>query len=260
MYILITGSANGIGKALAEQFLKHEHQVIGCDIASTHQIQHSNYHPIHMDMGSDASVASAKPQILDLTEQIDVVIHNAGITDYYPLADTATDKVRKVTNINAWGLHRLVHQFWRYLPEGKGKVISISSESVRFPGPFQPYQISKIALEALHESLRQELSLVNRQMIIIRPGAMQTHLMEQLYNIHLPEGEFQPYLRKFSETAAKYTGTIRPPTQLAQKVYQVALKNRPRSVYHFYNNPLLRVLGWLPTGLKDYFLRKSLKG
>ncbi|MEO1436190.1 MAG: SDR family NAD(P)-dependent oxidoreductase [Bacteroidota bacterium] len=260
MYILITGSANGIGKAIADQFLKNGHQVIGCDISETHQLQHPAYTPVYMDMASDASVAKAKPQILKLTQHIDVIIHNAGITDYYPLADTSTEKIRKVTNINAFGLHRLVHHFWHYLPEGKGKVISISSESIRFPGAFQPYQISKIALEALNDTLRQELLLVNRQMVIIRPGATQTNLMEQLYDIHLPDGPFKSYLKTFAETAAKYTGTIRPPEKLAQKVYQVAIKKHSRRVYNFYNNPVLRVLGLFPKGLKDYFFQKSVKG
>ncbi|MEM6725802.1 MAG: SDR family NAD(P)-dependent oxidoreductase [Bacteroidota bacterium] len=258
MFILITGSANGIGKAIAEAFLQHGDQVIGCDIASQHTIQHVNYYPILMDVSSDESVEQAVQVVLDLTDQLDVIIHNAGITDYFPLSDTPTAKLRHINNINAWGLHRLVHHFWKHLPKGNGKVISISSESVHFPGPFQPYQISKITLEALHESLRHEMGLVDRKMVIIRPGAMQTALMEQLYDIHLPEGPFKKYLQRFATTATEYTGTIRPPEKLAQKVLQVALTKHPKKVYHFYNNPLLKVLGWLPPRLKDYFMRKSL--
>ena len=42
MKVLITGTSQGIGKAIAEHFLKEEHQVIGID-RQDETITHSNY-------------------------------------------------------------------------------------------------------------------------------------------------------------------------------------------------------------------------
>ena len=70
MKILITGSAKGIGKALAERFLKEGHEVVGIDLLPS-SIENSKYSHHIADISKEKSL----PNI----EGINVLINNAGV-------------------------------------------------------------------------------------------------------------------------------------------------------------------------------------
>ena len=70
MRVLITGTSSGIGKGIAEKFLKEGHNVTGIDRKDA-SIQHKNYTHICMDI-------RAKEQYPEL-EPFDIVINNAGV-------------------------------------------------------------------------------------------------------------------------------------------------------------------------------------
>ena len=70
MRILITGTSSGIGKAIAEKFLKEGHDVIGFDIKPA-SITHSKYTHICMDIRDKADFPEFAP--------FDNVINNAGV-------------------------------------------------------------------------------------------------------------------------------------------------------------------------------------
>ena len=70
MRVLITGTSSGIGKGIAEKFLKEGHNVTGIDRKDASK-QHKNYTHICMDI-------RAKEQYPEL-ETFDIVINNAGV-------------------------------------------------------------------------------------------------------------------------------------------------------------------------------------
>lgn len=69
MKVLITGTNRGIGKATAELFLKHNHEVIGFDIEEA-SIEHENYKHIICDV--------SQPDTFPELEGIEILINNAG--------------------------------------------------------------------------------------------------------------------------------------------------------------------------------------
>lgn len=70
MRVLITGSSSGIGKGIAQKFLKEGHSVIGMDRKEA-AIQHPNYEHICMDIRDKERYPE--------TEAFDIVINNAGV-------------------------------------------------------------------------------------------------------------------------------------------------------------------------------------
>lgn len=69
MRVLVTGSSNGIGKAITKKFLKEGHTVFGIDIADT-TIKHKNYR--HYTM-------SICDIVLPDIDNIDILVNNAGV-------------------------------------------------------------------------------------------------------------------------------------------------------------------------------------
>jgi len=70
MKIVITGTSHGIGKKIAEKFLKNGHTVVGLDI-DTASIKHENYTHIVCDV--------AKKETLPEITGVDILINNAGV-------------------------------------------------------------------------------------------------------------------------------------------------------------------------------------
>lgn len=70
MKVLISGSSKGIGRAIAEKFLKNGHDVVGIDILPS-SIKHAKYQHILADVSDENSLPSI--------EGINILINNAGV-------------------------------------------------------------------------------------------------------------------------------------------------------------------------------------
>ena len=82
MKILITGTSQGIGKAISELFLKHNHEVIGIDRQNS-TIVHENYTHYTCDIRDYDRL----PNI----ENIEILINNAGTMLPFQRADKVED-------------------------------------------------------------------------------------------------------------------------------------------------------------------------
>ena len=85
----------------------------------------------------------------------------------------------RIFDINVFSIYRLNKTFVPLL-KNKGKVIMISSELAPLdPLPFTGiYAITKSTVEKYAYSLRMELQLLDKQVIVIRPGAVNTSLLD----------------------------------------------------------------------------------
>ena len=72
-------------------------------------------------------------------------MNNAGISDFFPITEKSKESLEKMFAINTFGAVNVVRTFLSHLIESKGRVINISSESVRLPAAFHPYACSRAA-------------------------------------------------------------------------------------------------------------------
>jgi NAD(P)-dependent dehydrogenase (short-subunit alcohol dehydrogenase family) len=254
--VLITGAANGLGKALAEEFARHGWMVFAADIESVPSVQ-PGIITLHMDVTDTTSIHAAYAAVSQNISSLDLLINCAGIYQAYPLSEVSFDDLFRIYSINTFGAFRVIRQFVPLLFPARGRIVSISSESVKFPSLFQPYQATKIALEAIHCTIGQELYLKGIRMALIRPGAIQTRMTGQVERLVNPvhDSIFEREFARFAALAPKFRGRILSPEKTAGKIYRIATKRHLRSVYRINNNPLLLFISLIP----DLWIKKLMK-
>lgn len=261
--VLITGAAGGLGSAAAEMFIARGYTVVKADVAfESIEDERPGRQCIRLplDVVSTASVEEAASALREMAISVDILINNAGVFDLCPLSEDDPEKALKVLQVNAMGAVRMIRAFLPDLIKNRGRVVQISSESVKFPGAFQPYQVSKIALEAYSRSVRQELGMKGVSLVIIRPGAIDTKLSRDLGNYQnpVPDSIFRDEFTRFVSMAGRFSGRYAPPERIARLVIKVSLMKRPRYLYRINNNPLLTMMSLLPPRWVDFWIRKTL--
>jgi NAD(P)-dependent dehydrogenase (short-subunit alcohol dehydrogenase family) len=262
--VLITGTASGLGKATADLFILKGYRVVGADVAFK---EISDERParemvcVPMDVSSSASIEKAGELLKKLDISIDILVNNAGIFDMYPLSEHDPDRLSHILGVNTLGPVRMIKAFLHDLVGNRGRVVQISSESVKFPGVFQPYQISKIAMEAYSRSVRQELALKGVGLVIIRPGAMHTELFGDLSSYKNPvrDSLYRSEFERFIAGTSRFVGRIAPPERVARLVFKAATSRRPKYIYRINSNPVLTLVSILPAFLIERSIKIFLK-
>jgi NAD(P)-dependent dehydrogenase (short-subunit alcohol dehydrogenase family) len=101
-----------------------------------------------------------------------------------------------------------------------GCIINISSVAGRIANsPFAPYTASKFALEALSDTLAQEMKMFNVRVAIVEPGIIDTPMARGL--VELPGGSPYPQQRRL---ALLFTAALKhpaPPSLVADKILEI---------------------------------------
>lgn len=228
--ILITGTSSGIGLATAVAFAKAGHTVyatmrnpdrapeLGRRIAAEKL-------PITitvMDVDSDESVKAGIDRIVKEAGAIDVLVNNAGIERSGSVEELALDEFRAVMETNYFGALRCIKGLLPAMRERRsGCIINIASVAGRIAcSPLAPYTASKFALEALSESLAQEMKPFNVRVAIVEPGIIDTAMARRIETPQTPSR--YPQQRRFG---AMFTASLQnpaPPSVVADKVVEIA--------------------------------------
>lgn len=260
----ITGAANGIGKALVSRFLAHGWEVIATDIdeQGLHDLKEDkNCRVFKMDVISDEDVQRVFDNIRETGQRIAIIINNAGIDRYFPLSEASISTIKEIFEINVFGAYRINQVFLPLLKKPGGKIIHIGSESAHLTVPFMPYPLTKNLLENYSKVLRQELRFLGIDVVLIKPGAINTQLLRNVSEIRFPVSNpvIDKIFKRFASIAPKEVGTAFEPDELARFIYKISLKSRVKAVYRVNNSLMIRLLGLLPYGLLEKMIYWRLK-
>lgn len=210
--IVITGTSRGIGFELTKQFAAEGHQVFALsrNDKNTKALKLNNVHSLSCDICDEQSISEAVDFILNNTNQIDVLINNAGQFLKQDFKDTDMSAVRKVYDTNVFGVFNLIHQLLGALTP-KSHVVTVSSMggvqgSVKFPG-LAAYSSSKAAVITLTELLAEEFKNEGPSFNVLALGAVQTEMLAEAFpGIQAPNSaeEMATYIKGFSETGHQF--------------------------------------------------------
>lgn len=227
--VLITGTSSGIGLATAVAFARAGHRVYATmrNPSRAPELGHraaSEALPITiaaMDVDSDASVTAGINGILNEAGAIDVLVNNAGIERSGSVEELPLAEFRAVMETNYFGALRCIQGVLPAMRKRRsGCIINITSVAGRIAcSPLASYTASKFALEALSESLAQEMKPFNVRVAIVEPGIIDTPMARR---IETPQGPSPyPQQRRF---AAMFTASLKnpaPPSLVGEKVVEI---------------------------------------
>lgn len=191
---LITGSAQGIGQAIALRLAQEGADIIiddrpGNAGAAETQKEIEALGRRAVVLGGDLANTADDRKLIQLGVsafgKIDILVNNAGVERHADFWDVTEEDFDFVLRINLRGTFFLTQDFVNHLRDTKrpGKIINISSVHEELPFPhFSSYCASKGALKMLCRNLAIELAPLGITVNNIAPGAIQTPINTKLMN------------------------------------------------------------------------------
>ncbi len=177
--VIITGGSSGIGKALAETFGRHGSKILitgrneqelksAVDELRAKGIAIAGF---RADVSVEEDNKRMADEVLALYGRIDVLINNAGISMRALFSEVDLDVVRKVMDINFFGVLYATKYCLPEITKNKGSVVGISSIAGYRGLPGRTgYSASKFALNGFLEVLRTELLKTGVHVLTACPG------------------------------------------------------------------------------------------
>ena len=261
-YALLTGCYGGMGEASLKKLIDEGYFVYGLDInKSNYQNDHFKFYQV--DLRNNKEIEKVYESILEDNIQLSAIIHMSGIYDLNSLIEISEEDFIKIFDVNVFAIYRINKLFVNLL-EKKGKIIMVSSELAPLdPLPFTGlYAISKATIEKYAYSLRMELQLLDYYVTVIRPGAIDTKLLDVSTNsieeFTKNTAKYEHNAKKFMDITNKVESRKIPPKKIATLTYKILKKKKPRYIYKINRNPLLLILNILPQHLQNYIIKKIL--
>ena len=173
--VLVTGASAGIGKATAILLAQNGYHVYGAArrMEKMQDLEAYGIRPISLDITKDERVEVCVNQILKEAGSIDILVNNAGFGLEGAIEDVPMEDARYQLEVNVFGAMRLTQLVLPKMRENKyGKIVNISSVGGKIVFPLGGwYHASKFALEALSDSMRNEVREFGISVIVVEPGA-----------------------------------------------------------------------------------------
>ena len=177
---VVTGSGNGIGKAIVETFLAHGAKVIGLDIRPDGE-EREGLLQLQADVSSAADCQRAVRAITAYNDRIDILVNCAGITRdamTWNMTEEQWDQVIAVDLKGVWNLTRLIGPVMR--KNRSGSIINISSAIGVFGNIGQVnYAAAKAGVHGMTKTWAKEFALggANVRVNAVAPGWTMTDMM-----------------------------------------------------------------------------------
>jgi 3-oxoacyl-[acyl-carrier protein] reductase len=202
---VVTGGAQGFGRAITERFVKSGAKVAiwDHDIAFAEKTAKeigADVIAIGVDVSDLAAVESARDATLKAFGKIDILVNNAGIAGINKTVwETDLEEWRKVLRINLDGPFICCKAIVpTMVKQNYGRIVNIASIAGKEGNPNAAhYSASKAGLIALTKSLGKELASYEIAVNAITPAAARTAIFDQMTQQHIdfmlskiPKGRF----------------------------------------------------------------------
>lgn len=181
--VFISGAGRGIGRAIAERFLK-EGYVVGAYTRSGKfawgKDVEDNLYQGQMDVADPESFKAAMEEFMSHTGgQLDILVNNAGVAVIGEFADQKYEDEKALFDVNVMGCVNGIHVALPYLKDTKdAQVVNISSGASFVGTPdLAVYSAAKFAIRGLTEALDIEFMKYGIRVIDVNPMFVKTDMV-----------------------------------------------------------------------------------
>jgi 3-oxoacyl-[acyl-carrier protein] reductase len=195
--VLITGGNRGIGRAIAEEFVRRGDRV--AVTSRSGQEGPEGTLTLTADITDGDSLDAAVKQAEAEHGPIEVLVANAGMTDDQLLLRMSDESFEKVIDTNLTGSFRTVKRVIKsMMRKKKGRIVLISSVAAQLGNPGQVnYAASKAGLLGIARSITRELGSRGITANVVAPGYIATDMtgslpedLQKSYLAQIPAGRF----------------------------------------------------------------------
>ncbi len=272
-YVLITGTSSGIGRATALHLDRQGMTVFAgvrdpADGQALAALASSRLHPVVLDIVDDESVASAMAEVSATVSSagLSALVNDAGEAFPGPIELIGLDLLREQLEVNVVGQVAVTQAALPLLRQGRGRIVFVGSiggkVALQFAGP---YHASKYAIEAIVDSLRQELQPDGISVSVIEPGPISTAIwtkaesrIDDLLASAKDVERYRSRLVSFRETLGKADENGSSAEDVAAVIEKALTSSRPSSRYPVGASAHLayRVKPFVPDRVFDFVARR----
>ncbi len=230
----ITGCSTGFGRELAKQTLERGYQTVVTarnvddikDLAAD-----PNSIALKLDVTDRGQAEKAVKAAIDKFGRIDVLVNNAGIGYFAAVEESEEDEVRKMFDVNVFGLSRMIHLALPGMRKQRsGYIVNISSLAGICTMPsLGYYNATKFAVEGLSGALAKEVEPLGIKVMVVEPSGFRTdwagrsadESKHQIDDYRPTAGEARQHLRALS---GKQAGD---PVRAAQAIIEAVESGSP---------------------------------
>jgi len=179
---LITGSASGLGRAIAEHVLKQGDRLLATarrpEAAAELREKYAGRVALAaLDVTDPAQAQAAVDAALGEFGRLDVLVNNAGFAMVAPFEQTSPADFKAQIDTNFHGVVNLVRAAVPTMRQQRsGHIINISSGAGRLGAPgMAAYHAAKWAVGGFTESIAKELGGFGVHAVAVEPGSMRTN-------------------------------------------------------------------------------------
>ena len=182
---LITGSTQGIGKAIAEAFVKEGYEVIihcSKDLSKAERIREEI--GAHYAVTCDLSNMDEVNALYAKTGAVDCLILNASVQYKEPWTEITDETLDRQFDVNVKSTLKLMQAYYPAMKEkGLGRIVTIGSvNQYRQHSELSVYSATKCAVMKLVEVIAKQVAPFGVTVNNIAPGAIATPRNESVYN------------------------------------------------------------------------------
>jgi len=232
----ITGCSTGFGRELAKQLLEAGNEVV-VTARNPDQIRDlADAHPetalaVKLDVTKQEEVKDSVDQAIRRFGRIDVLVNNAGIGYFGAIEESEDDEVRRMFEINFFGLASMTREVLPIMRKQRsGHIVNISSIGglVAFPA-VGFYNATKFAVMGYSESLAKETAHLGIRVTVVAPSGFRTDWAgRSANNSKIVIDDYAPTAHVNKESIRGYSGS-QPgdPVRAAQAIIKAVESSNP---------------------------------
>ena len=204
----ITGCSTGFGRELARYVVERGYQtaVTARNLKDLKEFTNKpNALVLQLDVTDQSQIDLAVKDVEDEFGHIDVLVNNAGIGYFAAVEESEEDQVRKMFEINVFGLGRMINAVLPNMRKRrKGAIVNFSSiGGLRSFPSIGYYNATKYAVEGLSEALWQEVEPLGIKVMVVEPSGFRTDWAGRSAN------ESKKQIEDYAPTAGEWRRQVR---------------------------------------------------